>query len=800
MAKNINLKEKQEEVNMTKDPTPVAARTAVENPSSSDDDMVNVAYQKLIESYLASPHRKKVDLISKAFNFARKAHEGVRRLSGEPYIMHPLAVAQIVCSEIGLGSTSICAALLHDVVEDTDWTVEDLENVFGPKIAQIVDGLTKISGGIFGDKASAQAESFRKLLLTMSDDIRVILIKISDRLHNMRTLGSQPQHKQYKIAGETLYIYAPLAYRLGLNRIKEELEELGFRYEQPVEHARICQQIEEKRPSLEAFYEKLIIPIRKKLDALGFHYEIKARIKRPYSVWMKMQNKHVVFDEIFDLLAVRIIFDPRLPEKKKGPDGQEIDFPDAFVKETEIADCRHIYSVCTSIYRPHPNRTRDWLDYPKSNGYQALHTTLMSNDGGRWIELQIRSRRMDDMAERGFAAHWKYKEGAKDDAAKETELDKWLQTIKEILDDPQPSAMDFLSTIKLNLYASEILVITPKGEFKTMPAECTVLDFAFSIHTFLGTHCMGAKVNHQLQPVSYQLKSGDQVEILTSSTLRVQPEWIEYAKTAKARNKIEAILRRMKREQQKLGEEKIEDWCSSHDMEMTTQLVERLCMLHHHESREDFFQQLGTGTIVLSDEDLEGLRRIANGGKKTNKGWKRLIPFWKSKNSTSDVPQPSDDKEKGPSIDRKKPIILNEENISRFNLCPHCHPIPGDQVLGYLDGQNRVIIHKLKCSIADQMKSSDGNHILAAKWDTHRVLNFSATIHIEGIDRVGILRSLTDVISEQLNVNVLRLTIETNNGLFHGDINLSIHDTEDVEVIIKKLKKISGIEEVTRDS
>ena len=768
----------------------------------SDDMMVQTAFQHLLDSYLASPHRKKVDLITKAFNFARKAHEGVRRLSGEPYIMHPLAVAQIVCSEIGLGSTSICAALLHDVVEDTDWTVEDLENVFGPKIAQIVDGLTKISGGIFGDKASAQAESFRKLLLTMSDDIRVILIKISDRLHNMRTLGSQPQHKQYKIAGETLYIYAPLAYRLGLNRVKEELEELGFRYEQPEEHDRICKLIDDARPNLEAAYEQFIIPIRQELDALGFKYDIKARIKRPYSVWMKMQNKHVKFDEIYDLLAVRIVFDPRLPKTHKV-NGKEVEVDDAYVKKIEKSDCRHIYSVCTSIYRPHPSRTRDWLDYPKSNGYQALHTTLMKRDEeddktgkkGRWIELQIRSRRMDDMAERGFAAHWKYKEGAKDDEAKETELDKWLQTIKEILDDPQPSAMDFLSTIKLNLYASEILVITPKGEFKTMPADCTVLDFAFSIHTFLGTHCMGAKVNHELVPVDYKLQSGDQVEILTSTALRVQPEWVGYTTTAKARNKVEAVLRRMKRERQKKGEELMEDWCTQHDSEMTSQLVEELCLIHQRGSREDLFEQIGAGTIVLDDNDVEELARLKRKG---GRGWRKFIPFLKSNKEVAAPAAEAPAEEV--KIDRKKPVILNEENLSRFTMCTHCHPIPGDQVLGYLDSQNRVIIHKLKCPIADKLKSSDGNHILAAEWDTHKLMDFSAVIHLEGFDRVGIIKSLADVITQQLNVNVHRLNIEARGDLFGGDIELSVHDTEDVESIIKNLKKIAGVEEVTRVS
>ena len=431
---------------------------------AADDKMISEAYDKLIGDYLNSRHRKKVDLITKAFNFARQAHKGVRRLSGEPYIMHPIAVAQIVCSEIGLGSTSICSALLHDVVEDTEYTVEDIENMFGPKIAQIVDGLTKISGGIFGEQASAQAENFKKLLLTMSEDIRVILIKIADRLHNMRTLASQPANKQYKIAGETLYLYAPLAHRLGLYKIKSELENLSFKFEHPEEYASIERQLEETKISRHLSFEQFTQPIEEALQAMGIQYEIRERVKTPYSIWNKMQNKHVTFEEIYDILAVRIIFTPKN-------------------RAEEVNECFNIYVALTKIYRRHPDRLRDWVSKPKANGYQALHVTLMSKQG-HWIEVQIRSDRMDEIAEQGLAAHWKYKEG---DEYSEDEMNEWLHTIKEILDDPQPDAMDFLDAIKLNLYASEIFVFTPKGEIKTMPANCTVLDFAFSIHTVLGS-------------------------------------------------------------------------------------------------------------------------------------------------------------------------------------------------------------------------------------------------------------------------------------------------------------------------
>ena len=465
----------------------------------ADDKLVNDAFQRLLDSYLASRHRKKVDIITKAFHFARQAHKGVRRLSGEPYIMHPIAVAQIACEEVGLGSTSICAALLHDVVEDTDYTTEDLANIFGPKIAQIVDGLTKISGGIFGEQASAQAENFKKLLLTMSEDIRVILIKICDRLHNMRTLASQPANKQYKIAGETLYIYAPLANRLGLYKIKSELENLSFQYEHPDAYNSIKEKLKNTEADRHELFDQFTAPIEESLKKMGIKYEIKERVKTPYSIWNKMQNKHVTFDEIYDILAVRIIF---TPEKR----------------EEEINECFNIYVAISKIYKSHPDRLRDWLSHPKANGYQALHVTLMSKQG-RWIEVQIRSDRMDEIAEQGFAAHWKYKEGEDGEYTEdENELNDWLHTIKEILDDPQPDAMDFLDAIKLNLFASEIFVFTPKGEIKTMPAGCTALDFAFSIHTFLGSHCIGAKVNHKLVPLSHKLESGDQVEILTSKS------------------------------------------------------------------------------------------------------------------------------------------------------------------------------------------------------------------------------------------------------------------------------------------
>lgn len=756
-----------------------------------DEKMIQEAYRRLMDTYLASPHRKKVELIEKAFNFARQAHAGVRRLSGEPYIMHPLAVAQIVCGEIGLGSTSICSALLHDVVEDTDYTVEDIQNIFGPKIAQIVDGVTKISGGIFGNQASAQAETFKKLLITMSDDIRVILIKISDRLHNMRTLGSQLPAKQYKIAGETLYIYAPLANRLGLNKIKEELEDLSFRYEQPEQYAVIKDRLSEVSGHLQEVFHEFIAPIREKLDQTGLKYEVKARIKSPYSIWCKMQNKKVTLDEVYDILAARIVFEG---------DG---------VAEDEITECWKIYAIATNIYKPHPERLRDWLSHPKANGYQALQTTLMSK-GGRWIELQIRSQRMDEIAEQGFAAHWKYKDGSKTQQDSENELDRWLSTIKEILDDPQPNAMDFLDAIKLNLYASEIFVVTPKGEFKTMPSGCTVLDFAFSVHTTLGTHCIGAKVNHNLVPLSHVLESGDQVEVLTGRTVQVSQEWLNYATTAKAKTKIQALLRRQRRQQQKDGEAMVLDFLRRHDLPEDGIVHDRLCLFHHAGTREQLYIQVATHAIVLGDEDVRHLS-----DKSSKSVWQRFIPFLKNKPVSEEDLYEKERKaavgqgaEGGPasnirsllSIDRKKPLLINEDTISRYLICEHCHPIPGDDVLAFMDADGYVTIHKRQCPVCSRLKAIEGNNILAATWDTHKVLYFPVVLHIDGIDRVGILHQITGILSREMNLNISSLNVQTDHGIFASDIVMQVHDLQDLQNVIRGLKKIKGIEKVVRTS
>ena len=744
---------------------------------AADDKLINDAFQRLLDSYLASRHRKKVDVITKAFNFARQAHKGVRRLSGEPYIMHPIAVAQIACEEVGLGSTSICASLLHDVVEDTDYTTEDIENIFGPKIAQIVDGLTKISGGIFGEQASAQAENFKKLLLTMSDDIRVILIKICDRLHNMRTLQSQPANKQYKIAGETLYIYAPLANRLGLNKIKSELENLSFQYEHPEEYASIKAKLASTEASRHDLFDQFTAPIEEALRQMGVKYEIKERVKTPYSIWSKMQNKHVTFDEVYDILAVRIIFTPQK-------------------REEEINECFNIYVAISKIYKSHPDRMRDWLSQPKANGYQALHVTLMSRQG-RWIEVQIRSDRMNEIAEQGFAAHWKYKDGVEEEYTEdETELNDWLRTIKEILDDPQPDAMDFLDAIKLNLFASEIFVFTPRGEIKTMPAGCTALDFAFSIHTFLGSHCIGAKVNHKLVPLSHKLQSGDQVEILTSKSQHVQPSWINFVSTAKAKGKIQAILRRNSRELQKKGEEMFSEFLKKNNSESLQDAADHLARYHEVRSREEFFQAIAEKTILLGEKDIDELQGKNNDDKK---GWRKLVPFL---GRNKQEKKPKDGQQElftvPENFNRKKPIFITDDNIRQYQFKPCCHPIPGDDVLGFIDGKHQIEIHKRACPVAARLKASYGNRILDAKWDMHKKLFFDATVRLQGIDRMGMLLDIAQVISSQMNINIRKLTIGTDEGVFDGTIELRVHDRNDVRLIIDQLKTIKGLQDVTQ--
>ena len=738
--------------------------------------LVEDAFQRLVDTYLDSPHRKKVELITKAFNFARQAHKGVRRLSGEPYIMHPLAVAQIVSGEMGLGSTSICAALLHDVVEDTEYTVEDLRNIFGPKIAEIVDGLTKISGGVFGDHSSPQAENLKKLLLTMSDDIRVILIKICDRLHNMRTLASQPKNKQYKIAGETLYIYAPLAYRLGLNQIKSELENLSFKYEHPETYDSIVRQLKITQEDRDKLFQEITKPIRELLDLQHIKYQLKARVKTPYSIWQKMQHKNLPFKEIYDILAVRIIITPKDPQK-------------------ESDECFKIYGLLNKIYTTQNERLRDWINHPKANGYQALHTTIMTQQG--WIEVQIRTDRMDQIAERGIAAHWRYKL-QQPELADEGELGTWLTTIQEILNDPQPDALDFLDTIKLNLFAKEILVYTPKGEFKTMPLGSTALDFAYHIHTFLGTHAIGAKVNHKLVPISHPLASGDQVEILTSPAQHPQPEWLTYAHTAKATTKIRAALRRREREEKKAGQERLSQWLAQNDLQPTTPVLQNLARLLALPDTDKLYIAIGTDGSIL--KKVKPAQLMAAPKKATSSGWKRYIPFLergerKEEKGAGTSEHREEGSDESHAANKHTYLRISEDNYDQFVHPDCCHPIPGDDILGYIDPQNRAQIHRRDCPVANKLKASYGKRILDAGWGTFRRKLFTVNITLEGIDRKGILHDVAEILSDQLDIDIRGININTSDGIFNGTVELRVHNRKEAQDIAAKLKQVGGVKE-----
>lgn len=751
------------------------AGTTEASKLSPDEQMIQDGFNDLLQDYLNSNHRRKVERITKAFNFAKQAHDGVKRRSGEPYIMHPIAVAKIVCSEMGLGSTSICAALLHDVVEDTEYTVEDIRNMFGDKIAQIVDGLTKISGGIFGEQASAQAENFRKLLLTMSDDIRVILIKIADRLHNMRTLGSMLPAKQFKIAGETLYLYAPLAHRLGLFSIKTELEDLSFKYEHPQEYEAIRRKLEATASARELLFKHFAEPVDAKLKAMGLNYEMKARVKSIYSIWNKMQAKKVAFEDIYDIYAVRIIFDP-LP----GVD--------------EKNQCWDIYSAITDIYRIRPDRIRDWVSRPKANGYQALHLTVMGPDG-QWVEIQIRSRRMDDIAEKGFAAHWKYKENHVEE---DTELDKWLQTITEILESPDPNALDFLDTIKLNLFSSEIFVFTPKGELKTLPQGATALDFAYALHSDVGNKCIGAKVNHKLVPLSHKLSSGDQVEVLTSRSQTPQAEWLNFVTTARARTKITAVVRRIRKETIKGGEAKVLAACQKSGVEPSAQNLDKLAMYYGFSKRDDLYYSVEKGDVVLPENVRKLFREKDENGlfKYVKQALRRATKY--SKSTPEEAVNETQMKDK-PVYDKKKPYILKEEAFERnYVIAECCKPIPGDESLGFINDDGNVVVHKRSCPIAMRLKSSFGERILNTVWSSHQLSSFEATLEVKGIDSLGVLNEITKIISEEFNVYIIRLLIEAKDGVFEGRIKLKVHDVEDIQKLCVRLSKIENIKSVSR--
>lgn len=715
-------------------------------------------YNDLLSSCPRCHDKPSTKLIEKAFHLAMDAHQSIRRKSGEPFILHPIEVARIAGAEMGLGAKGVAAALLHDVVEDSDYTYEDIKTIFGEKIASIVNGLTKLSGVLDQDK-SKQVENFRKLLLSMIEDIRVILIKLADRLHNMRTLGSMAENKRLKIAAETIFFYAPLAHRMGLYSIKSELEDLSLKYEQPGIYKDLFEKVKANEEKYQHVINHFSMPIIEKLSKEGFRFDIKGRPKSIYSIYSKMQKKNIPFEEVYDILAIRIVFHPkpRIPEK---------------------IQCWSIYSLITDIYKPKPDRLRDWVSTPKANGYEALHATVMGPQG-RWVEIQIRSERMDDIAELGFASHYKYK-GNQD---KESELDSWLKKIREILEDPDSSSLEFLDDFKLNVFSSEIIIFTPKGDNKIMPVGATALDFAFEIHTDIGYKSIGAKVNYKLVPLSYQLQSGDQVEIITSEKQTPKYEWLEFATTANAKAKIKKAFKKVRKDIIAQGEKTLEAALNKSKLTTNSRIVKKLLTHYSLENKNDLNYQIGNNQI-----DLANLSNILS-DKRTNK-W---VKYWKLNVGKATVK-----KKPEKSAPQKHIVVSDSSSSDDFSIAQCCNPIPGDDVVGYIDDGNRVILHSRKCPVALKLMTSQGNKIVSAQWESHKILSYLAVINLSGIDKLGMVSKVTKIISDDQNVNMRSLNFESHDGIFEGKIYLYIHNANDLNKLIMRLIKIKGIHSVTR--
>ena len=704
------------------------------------------------------------NFIKRAFFLAKEAHEGVRRRSGEPYLLHPIAVAKIVIEEIGLGVKSVVAALLHDVVEDTEYSVEDMERIFGPKIASMVDGLTKMSG-VFNADTSEQAEYFRKVLLTLSDDVRVILIKIADRLHNMRTLGAMPMNKQIKITGETIYLFAPLAYRLGLYSIKSELEDLCMKYRFPQQYAEITQKLQESEASRREFINKFNAPIIASLNRDNINYEISGRVKSVYSIWSKMQRKQIPFEEIYDLFAIRIVFKP-LP------------FP------SEKTQCWQIYSTITDIYTPKPDRLRDWISMPKANGYEALHSTVMGPDGV-WVEVQIRTQRMEDIAERGFAAHWKYKHATI--SQDEDEFDKWLKQIRAALNSPTENAVDFLDNFKLSLYTSEIVVFTPKGEARKMPFGATALDFAYDIHSKIGNSAISAKINHKLEPITTQINSGDQIEIITSDNARPKPEWLETVTTAKAKQSIKSFLKRERQNNIERGMQMLDEKMKSLNVKLSGRVLRKITPIYDSKNKEELYSKIGAGIVSL--DNLDKALKV-NSKSKILKFWTLFIPQ-KKEDETDDAAIPGEiaPAEEAPATE------------PQFEIAECCKPIPGDKVVGYRDpASGNIIVHKATCDELNRLATQFGRNIVKEeiKWSQHKAMSYLVTTELRGIDRQGILLDLAKVVSADFNINIREVNIHSHDGIFEGNVSLYVKDAESLHAVMDKLRKIKGIESVKR--
>ncbi len=734
-----------------------------------DRQLIQSEYDSLVNNLLRCKNPGDRELIDKAFKIANDAHWNMRRKSGEPYIIHPIHVAKIVNQEIGLGAKSIATSLLHDVVEDTDYSLEDVNKDFGPKIASLIDGLTKISGSYYkGTTSSMQAENFRRMLLTLSDDLRVILIKIADRLHNMRTLDSMPENKKMKVAGETIFLYAPLANRLGLYAIKSELEDLSFKYRQPVIYDEISSKLKHGEKKYYALINKFSLPIINRLKESGLTFDISGRPKSIFSIWKKMQSKNVPFEEVFDVIAVRIVFEPvpGIPEK---------------------TTCWNIYSIITDSYLPKPDRLRDWVSRPKPNGYEALHVTVMGPEG-RWVEVQIRSRRMDEIAERGYAAHYKYK----GDNAPETELDKWIKQVRMMLENPLEDPIEFLDEFKMNLFSSEIMVFTPKGTLVSLPKGASALDFAYEIHTEIGNKAIGAKVNYKLNPISSILMSGDQVEIITSDIAKPEKEWLSFVRTSKAKEAIKNALKTESTNRIQKGMEILETKLAELGVMPNTEILRKLMLTYDMLNKDELYSGIELGTI-----NLDNLKKIIRKSPAKN-----VIKYWELKLLGSKKEKKEEGEETQPEeIDTSSPFLLREnvENAEQsYEIAKCCNPIPGDEVIGYRSPEGSIIIHKPKCPVAIRIMSNEGNRIIAVRWAIHKLVSFIARISMTGVDRIGLVNDLTNIISSELKVNMTNIRINVKDGIFEGIIDLYVHHTQDLNNLILKISNVRGIESIKR--
>ena len=739
-----------------------------------DELLIEEKWQELVEACRAAKICRREDdweFVRRAYFLAKEAHKGVRRRSGEPYIVHPIEVALIAVREIGLGKKSVVAALLHDVVEDTEYTVEDIARIFTPKIASMVDGLTKMAG-VFNADRSEQAEYFRKVLLTLSDDVRVIIIKLADRLHNMRTLGAMPHDKQIKITSETIYLFVPLAYRLGLHAIKSELEDLCMRYRFPEEYDVIRRKIDETKTEREKYIERFMAPIREVLDRNNFQYEMTARVKSVYSIWNKMRRKNIPFEEVYDLFAIRIVFNA-LP------------FP------SEKTQCWQVYSCVTDIYTPKPDRLRDWISIPKSNGYEALHSTVMGPDG-IWVEVQVRTERMDDIAERGFAAHWKYKHATI--SQEEDGIEKWLKRVRDALNSPAESAVEFLDNFKLSLYKTDVVVFTPKGEPQSLPYGATVLDFAYEIHTKIGDHAIGAKINHKIMPVTTRLNSGDQVEVITAENARPKAEWLEAVMTSKARQSIQDALKREQANNVEAGLEILEKRLAEYNVVLSGRVLRKLMPAYDCRNKDELYSKIGAGIIKL--DNLDKLLK-ENSSRKILKFWKLLLPG-SSNAEDEDVDIDLDD-DMG-SLDDTH-AMEDRSEAQHVVMAPCCEPIPGDKVVGYRDPKTgHVIVHKSTCDTLIRLAAQHGENIIKdeIRWSQQKAVSYLASVEVRGIDRVGIILDLTKLITTDFSINMRAISVQSHDGIFEGTVSLYVKDIESLNGLLDNIRHIKGVESVKR--